>query len=65
MSAVDIFARLWIGYLSLVFLIVIGVIIWAKRTGQFTKQPRASSLPLEIDEPAKPEKDKDHVSRPA
>lgn len=65
MSAVDIFARLWIGYLSLVFLIVIGVIIWANRTGQFTKQPRASRLPLEIDEPSNNQKDKDHVSRPA
>ena len=64
MSAGEVFAALWIGYLSVVFLIVIAVIIWAKRTGQFTKQPRASSLPLEIDEPANP-KNKDHVSRPA
>jgi cbb3-type cytochrome oxidase subunit 3 len=64
MSAVDIFAWLWIAYLTLVFMIVIGVIIWAKRTGQFTRQPRASRLPLEIDEPSTP-KDKDHVSRPA
>lgn len=49
MSAVEIFARLWIAYLVIVFIIVIVAILWAKRTGQFTKTPRASSLPLEID----------------
>ncbi len=49
MSAVEIFARLWIAYLVIVFIMVIVAILWAKRTGQFTKTPRASSLPLEID----------------
>jgi nitrogen fixation-related uncharacterized protein len=70
MSAVEIFARLWIAYLVIVFIIVIVAILWAKRTGQFTKTPRASSLPLEIDgtetlETETQQNDRDHVSRTA
>ena len=65
MSPGEIYAWIWIGYLIAVFFIVIGVILWAKRNGQFSKQTRASRLPLEIDEPTKSQKNENHVSRSA
>jgi nitrogen fixation-related uncharacterized protein len=40
--------------------IIIGVIIWAIRNGQFSKQDHASQLPLEINEFENPKND-DHV----
>ena len=65
MSAGEIYAWIWIAYLVAVFFIVIGVLLWAKRNNQFTKQTRASRLPLEIDESSTNKNNKDHVSRSA
>lgn len=62
-SAGEVFAMLWIVYLFITLIIVIGVIVWAVRNNQFTKQNRASRLPMEIDEPSNPQKTNDHVSR--
>ncbi len=65
MSAGEIYAWIWIAYLVAVFFIVIGVLLWAKRNNQFTRQTRASRLPLEIDESTNNQNTKDHVSRSA
>jgi len=64
-NAGEVFAMLWIVYLFIMLFIVIGVIIWAVRNNQFAKQNRASNLPMEIDEPSKPQKTNNHVSRSA
>lgn len=43
------FFYLRLGYAIIILGIVVGVVLWAVKNGQFKSQSRASNLPLEID----------------
>ncbi len=50
MTTNDYFMIFWSGYTLFMSGIIIAIVVWAIRNKQFTRQDRASRLPLEIED---------------
>lgn len=49
-TAQELFMMFWFGYTLYMLGIIVAVVVWAKKSGQFKDQGHASRLPLEIND---------------